>query len=717
MTDPDSFLQCIIWRDKPNEDFRIFKLDTVTYGTKPASFLAIRSMQQLGRAEAHVYPVGAETIHHGFYVDDMITGAGSLGEAKVILNETKKCLSLGNFHLRKWCSNDDRVLMDIEDNDKQDFLTFDDGTSITKTLGLVWDPKLNVFIFSFSPFGKPAKVTKRTILSAIARLYDPLGLIGPVVAKAKIFLQHLWKEKLHWDESPPQAIQTEWLEICNQYKLITRFSFDRYLLMPEAEVQLHGFCDASEAAYGACIYIRAERGGHIRINLLCSKSRVAPLKPLTIPRLELCGALLLAELIAKVINSTHFKAKGVYCWSDSTTVLSWLRSEPANFNVFVANRINNIQTLTAGMVWSHVPTDSNPADVLSRGASPKELLTMDLWKYGPPYLGLDQSNWPKSPLLPTKDLPEGRKRAFVFISTIDMSLNCKFVNSFEQLQRVYAYVYRFSRRAGMRFSGPLKVRELQEGTFILIRMIQKAHLRDEYKALESKEAIKSSSEIRSLVPFLDERGLLRVGGRLQYSNLDFPSKHPIILPKRHPVTDAIISSFHWKLLHAGPQSLLASIRLQYWPIGGRKTVSRIINKCVRCFHVKPKLMEHLMGNLPSERVKCNRAFLTTGVDFCGPFFYKSDVRNRAPIKCYICIFICFATKAVHLELVKDLATSSFLAALKRFICKRGRPQTIWSDNATNFVGAKNELSELKNLFSSQGHLKMIHEQCASDQIE
>ncbi|XP_036317473.1 uncharacterized protein LOC118732444, partial [Rhagoletis pomonella] len=346
MSHPDNFLQCIIWRDNPNEDFCIFKLDTVTYGTKPASFLAIRAMQQLGRDGALVYPVGAETIHHGFYVDDMIFGADSVDEAKVVLNQTKKLLTLGNFHLRKWCSNDDRVLADIGGNDRQDFLTFDDGASITKTLGLVWDPKLDVFIFSFSPFATPTKVTKRTILSAIARLYDPLGLIGPVVAKAKIFLQHLWKEKLHWDESPPQALQEEWLEICNQYKLVARFSFDRYLIMPEADLQIHGFCDASIAAYGACIYIRAESDGHILTNLLCSKSRVAPLKALTVPKLELSGALLLAELIAKVVSATHFKGKKVFCWSDSTIVLSWLRNEPANFNVFVANRINAIQTLT-----------------------------------------------------------------------------------------------------------------------------------------------------------------------------------------------------------------------------------------------------------------------------------------------------------------------------------------------------------------------------------
>lgn len=124
-----------------------------------------------------------------------------------------------------------------------------------------------------------------------------------------------------------------------------------------------------------------------------------------------------------------------------------------------------------------------------------------------------------------------------------------------------------------------------------------------------------------------------------------------------------------------------------------------------------------MGSLPSERVKISRAFVTTGIDFCGPFFYKSEVRNRPPIKCYICLFICFSTKAVHLELAKDLTTASFLATLKPFVCTRGKPQTIWSDNATNFIGAKRELRELKELFLNQEHSKAVYEQCSKDGIE
>ncbi|XP_036340466.1 uncharacterized protein LOC118749791, partial [Rhagoletis pomonella] len=236
-------------------------------------------------------------------------------------------------------------------------------------------------------------------------------------------------------------------------------------------------------------------------------------------------------------------------------------------------------------------------------------------------------------------------------------------------------------------------------------MMQRASLHKEYRLLDAGKEVEGSSDIRSLNPFIDQHGLIRVGGRLQHSTLRFEAKHPIILPKRHPVTDSIINHFHQQMLHAGPQSLLASIRLQYWPIGGRKTVSRVVDKCIRCFRAKPKLMKHIMGSLPSERVHPGRTFLTTGVDFCGPFHYQSEVRNRPPIKCYVSLFICFTTKAIHLELVKDLSTQSFLAALKRFVYTRGSPGSLVPCRA--LLDSASQLNFVTNRLANQLQLKKV----------
>ncbi|XP_017480727.1 PREDICTED: uncharacterized protein LOC108370006 [Rhagoletis zephyria] len=244
-------------------------------------------MRQLAVDEGHAYPIGAKVICRDFYVDDMISGANSIGEAREILHQTRELLAKGNFKLRKWCSSERRVLADVAAEDRENLLQFHDGTNVTKTLGLVWEPDSDIFIFSFSPLVPQSKLTKRAILATIARLYDPLGLIGPIITKAKIFMQQLWKEKLHWDEGLPQSLHYTWKEICEEYTLVDRFSFDIYVLIPGSSLEVHAFCDASLLAYDVCVYVRAGKDGTVRTNLLCSKSRVAPLKTLTIPKLEL----------------------------------------------------------------------------------------------------------------------------------------------------------------------------------------------------------------------------------------------------------------------------------------------------------------------------------------------------------------------------------------------------------------------------------------------
>ncbi|XP_053968620.1 uncharacterized protein LOC128870048 [Anastrepha ludens] len=718
MSSPDDQLQCILWRDDPSEQIKTYKLNTVTYGTRPAAFLAIRAMHQLTFDEEESFPVGAKIIRRDFYVDDLISGGDSIEEVIQMKQEIRQLLLRGGFPIRKWCSNEVDVLKDEDESNCEKFIKFHDGTDVTKALGLVWERISDNFLFSFTPILNSQKITKRSILSVIARFYDPLGLICPVITKLKIFMQALWKEKLVWDESLPQSLQSIWLDLCGQLSFVSNLHFPRYVLALQARVQIHAFCDASLSAYGACVYTRVEKHGVNKIHLLCSKSRVAPLKSITVPKLELSAALLLAELVSNILENSQLSYE-CHCWSDSMVVLSWLRSAPSNFNIFVSNRVAKIQSLTSGMTWHHVPTELNPADILSRGCTPKELLNNTLWANGPSFLQFDSAHWPSNMDF-LSNLPERRRHVLIAATQMDETYGCKFQNSFSKLQRVFAYVYKFRHIKSKRTlpsAGFLTVDDIKGGTLLLIRHIQQVHFASEYKILKENKQLPSCNHLLSLNPFIDDFGSLRVGGRLYNSNLEFEAKHPLLLPKQHPVTSALIKFYHRKLLHAGPQSLLASIRQQFWPIGGRKTVSKIINKCLRCFRLKPRVLQQIMGQLPTDRVRPSRPFITTGVDYCGPLQYKCEVRNRPPVKCYVCIFVCFSTKACHLELVQDLSTSSFIAALKRFISIRGKPNTIWSDNATNFVGAKNELEELRKLFADQNHNRAVAEACIENQID
>lgn len=217
---PDYYLQCILWRENPNEDIKTYKLNTVTYGTKPAAFLAIRAMHQLTFDEELNFPMAAKIVRRDFYVDDMISGGDSFDEVREIRQQVTELLKTGNFVIRKWCSNEAAVLEDVSPADCEQFFKFHDGTAITKTLGLVWNPKHDKFIFSFLLSPNNSVVSKRTILSTIATIYDPLGLIGPIITKAKVFMQILWKHNLNWDESLPQSLHSAWTEFITNLSLV-----------------------------------------------------------------------------------------------------------------------------------------------------------------------------------------------------------------------------------------------------------------------------------------------------------------------------------------------------------------------------------------------------------------------------------------------------------------------------------------------------------------
>ena len=221
----------------------------------------------------------------------------------------------------------------------------------------------------------------------------------------------------------------------------------------------------------------------------------------------------------------------------------------------------------------------------------------------------------------------------------------------------------------------------------MIKIIQSGHFATEIRTLQKDRSKDVGGKLQPLNPFLDEDGILRVGGRLTNSSIPFNQKYSIILPKA-PVTELIINQEHRKNHHTRTQATLYAVRLRFWPIDGRSQVWRTIKRCVRCCRANPPPVEYLMGDLPEARITESRPFTIVGIDYCVPFYIKERRdRNRRKIKIYAAIFVCLATKAAHIELVSDLTTDAFLAALRRFISRRGHCATILTDNGTNFVGA------------------------------
>ncbi|XP_071580995.1 uncharacterized protein [Temnothorax nylanderi] len=705
LVDPSqTHLQRILWRSRPNHDVKAYKSLVVTYGTAAAAYLATECLNNLAEKNASRFPVGATHLEEGCYVDDVATGTDTKKDLEIVRHQVVEILRLGAFELSKWASNCPELLKDVQDQNHEPVEICNDANS--RILGMQWDHISDTFQVSHDTQERRGIVSKRTILSGVARLFDPLCLLGPVIVVAKLILQDLWKSGSHWDESVPQDIHARWSRFEEQLSVLKQVQVPRcvkFATDPQL-IQIHGFCDASQQAYGACIYVRTKVGNGYRIELLCSKSRVAPLKAISLARLELQAALLLAELMDKVsisIDITHFKK---VLWSDSTITLYWITSLSRRWEVFVANRVGKIQRLTKIEDWRHIPSTDNPADILSRGLYPHELADASLWWHEPTFLQYEEDRWPSKDITrPRDDLPERRETAAAVVinspSIVDGLI--KKHSNLGKIYRIIAYCLRFYKaHRPTPATESVSHNEMSYALGVACKAVQRSSFPDEYRALSKGNSVSASSKILFLSPFIDETGLIRMGGRLKNSELKFDACHPILLPRDYEFTKRTIRQEHVRNMHAGTQATIAAVRQRFWLLSLRSTARKIIRSCVTCFRAKPSQSEAIMGSLPSTRVTVSRPFSHCGVDYAGPVMVKEGKRRNARFhKAYIAIFVCFSTKAVHIELVSDLTSESFLSALRRFMSQRGKPACMYSDNGTTFVGAHKQIKEFYDLIN------------------
>ncbi|GFT26854.1 integrase catalytic domain-containing protein [Trichonephila clavipes] len=591
VADEDQKYQQILWRNNSSENIRTYKLKTVTYGLASASFLATRCIKQIALDDKD-NPNLSRVLQEDIYMDDLLSGADTPNNAISICKDIAHVLSTRGFHLRKWNSNSTEFLAQFSEHSSHDArVEFSkDSNESSKVLGLFWNSSNDTFGFQPSLELTPP-LTKRRILSESSKIFDPLGLLSPCTVFMKIFYQKLWLTKTDWDSPISQQLTEDWLRFQKAFNAINYLTVPRWVILTADNiVELHGFADASSLAYAAAIYCRQKHNGKIKVQLLVSKTKVAPVKQVSIPRLELCGAHLLSKLFKSVLRTLKYYTFDVFAWTDSKIVLSWLSGHPRQWKTFVANRTSEIIEVLPTKHWRHVPSKENPADIASRGIDPKCLPDCKLWWQGPPWLRLETSSWPKAE------------------SSCD-----------------------------------------------------EASDEEEIRSIKKQISLPPKSPLRSLHPFIDEHGLVRVGGRLQNSQLQFNSKHPIILPSQHSISELLIKEQHIAHLHAGPTLLAHVLRQSHW--------------------IRP--------------------FFSCGIDYAGPVLIKCNKgRGTKSTKGYIALFVCLATKAVHIEAVGDLTTDSFIAALRRFSARRGAPRHIYSDNGTNFVGARRKLDEIQKLWLS-----------------
>ena len=701
---PNQFnFQRILWRNNQSEPIKEYILKTVTYGTSSAPYLAIKTLKTLAKDDQHLYPKAAKALKSDFYMDDLMSGGETLEEIVQLKNDLSNLLKRGGFNLRKWNSNSKSLLKSIPENDRALSISYEiNYEESIKTLGVLWNPVSDKFHFKINLTNHTNKPTKRMILSLSAKLFDPIGWLAPSIIIFKIMLQKLWIAGVGWDEVIPNHLQIEWNKLITDLPNLEEIQIPRWItyLNRNTTLELHGFCDSSNEAYAAVIYARVKNEFNVvSITLITAKTRVAPVKTISTPRLELCGATLLSNLAVKTKEAMEWNNIPITLWTDSTIVLSWLRNHPNKYKSFVANRISEIQQNHNSKIWRYVPTSENPADCATRGVRPSVLKDHPLWWNGPHWLKKEECAWPQAPKV---NLGENLEENNKFITVLLSVKNNNFMeiieksSSFTNLCRLIAYCLRFinNSRSKTKLTGLLSVKEIKESRTQLLKSVQEVEFEEELKALRSNKSIPKTSKLLTLNPFLDERGVLRVGGRLENSNLAYGQKHQVILPSKNHFTLLLIDKIHKETLHGGTQLTLSKIREDFWIVNGRNTVRFQLFKCVTCFRFKTTAKNQLMGNLPVSRVNVSRPFLNVGIDYAGPIKIRvSKGRGNKTYKGYICVFVCLSTKAMHLEAVGDLTSEAFLAAFRRFISRRGRCENVYSDNGTNFVGADRLLKE------------------------
>ena len=731
-----------LWVDdpsKPNCSVKAYTWKRVTFGLTSSPFILKAVLNKHLKLYLDVYPETVQYITDQLYVDDQLGGACSLQDATKTIEETIFIFAAAKMNLRKWLTNDEQLQLHFNGINQFQQLDGALGEAMSsiesaKVLGLRWDPLNDTLLFNpddiiLAVRNLEKRPTKRQILQISSRIFDPLGHLAPIILLVKMIYQHLWEEKVSWDEPVSEAAEKKWRAFISGLDQLQQLRIPRFIRCTEKTetAELHVFGDASELAYGAVAYLRSiSSNRELIIHLLCSKTRVAPLplRSVSLPRLELLGSLLAATLADYIVRALRSIQLTVNMWTDSRVALGWIRGDIDRWKPFVRNRVASIQNLTSPHSWRHCPGLDNPADLASRGAPANQLINSSLWWNGPTWLAEDVTKWPASCFDYSEEESTGQvinsesksKTIVGFVNITEPAVlwDISRIDTFRRLVRITAWIQRFIRNLRTRpvpdqtdTTTPISItgnrnhlvaclaaEEITDAELIWFRHIQYDKFPDAFKILSTGQTLPAKHQLAVLRPLWDpDKKLIRVTGRIELSLADRNELPPILLPANQPVADLIIVEAHCRVFHAGLRSTLSELRDHYWIVRCRQQVKRVLHGCLICRRHHSRPFDQVPAVLPLDRIREANPFEVTGVDFAGPV-YIHDTQKQWQ-KVYICLFTCAVTRAVHLELVPNLLTPTFILTLRKFFARRGTSSVIYSDNAKTFKKADRYLQALK----------------------
>lgn len=694
----DQDCQRFLWHNSGDEKMSVYRMTVLSFGAACSPCTAQFVKNENADQYSELYPDASEAIQKNHYVDDYLDSFASSETAIKIVKEVSFVHSKAGFHIRNWLSNSDQVIENIEGSSSEsskDINITEDGAD--KVLGMWWSTVSDSFTYSLQSqqcLSKSLKPTKREILRTLMKVFDPLGLISHVLVFAKVLLKKVWRLGLEWDQEITDDLFEMWQKWVDILQLIPSLRVPRWhLIVDYSTVQLHVFVDASRDAYGAAAYFRIKSNDETHCSLILAKSRVSPIKEVSIPRLELQGAVL-GTRIARMIEDEHrLKISRTTFWTDAKTVLCWIRNSELRLKQFVSFRIGEILESTNVNQWRYVPSSSNVADKATKWVTTPDVQEDSVWFKGPDFLKKEEDEWPKDVTCTTEE-------EFVHIHT-----HCEDVSShpipfekFSSWNRLLRGIA-MAKRCVIRWKkGPVVSRnafssdELIKAEDTVFKLVQREVFPVEISDLIEKNQIQNTikdSPLRKLCPFIDNEGVLRMYSRLSDGELDFNVRFPVILPKDHHVTRLVIHYFHIKYHHANKGTVINELRQKYQIPKIRVVVNSVRRACQLCKNNSAMPVPPLMASLIRPRMTTEtRPFTFTGVDLFGPLFV---IENRKTLKRWAMLFTCLTVRAVHIEVVHALSTDACILGIRRFMSIRGCPRQIYSDNGSNFRGASNEI--------------------------
>ncbi|XP_017470549.1 PREDICTED: uncharacterized protein LOC108362189 [Rhagoletis zephyria] len=657
------------------------------------------------------YPRAVEGIINRHYVDDYVDSFDSVDEAIDVTLQIKDIHISANFELRRFVSNSKKLLISVADTPTTSLESttknmFYGESNSGKILGMYWDTETDQFFFQLKFSKVPNAVltgkrrpTKAEVLSLMMSIFDPYGFLCNVILASKVMMQELWRQNAGWHAPVPEKIYQDWYKWYNELSKVKDFKAQRcyhlHFTNTESQIDLRIFVDASELAFAAVAYWRVHYQNNVTVIFAYGKSRCSPIKPLSIPRLELQSAVLGVRLKESIVTSHDTQPKNIVLWTDSKTVIQWLHSDARRYKQYVSNRVSEILQTTTPNQWRWVPGKLNPAD---EGTRLQTFTANSKWLNGPSFLSLCEDEWPLMPdgINSDEKLMEMRTKDLYTVQHHENVIPFNKYSNYYRFLKIMCWV----KLAIKRFRSycikgeslqPLKISTnvMKDTEYFICRIVQETEFKDEIEILRENRELSKSSALWKLTPSLDGNGILRLSGRLDNAScVPIGTRRPIILPKDHDFTRLIIQHYHELFHHHNQEAIVCAIRYKFWIPNLRRLVQSTKRRCQLCKNLSAVPQTPLMGQLPVDRVTpYTRPFTYTGVDYFGPVWVAVGRRRE---KRWVAVFTCLTVRVIHLELAKDLSTDAVVLCLRNFMNRRGIPLRIRSDRGTNFIGASKE---------------------------